>query len=176
MYDTTMDPRVRMAKVESNPVRLAILDVLRQRVASPVELSMVCPRFRRHLTAWVERLRQGGVDATYEAAIPTGVPSRSSPAHSHLGALDRSGSSGNHPGNRRPTIPRNLRSEATPRIAWATAKGDQLLVCCLAGRSRARDRERVSEHVGCDNKGLQRCCHLVLQSRGLQGWRPFLYR
>ena len=39
MYDPTMDPRVRMAKVESNPVRLAILDVLRRRVASPSELS-----------------------------------------------------------------------------------------------------------------------------------------
>jgi hypothetical protein len=35
---------------------------------------VVCPRFRRHLTAWVERLRQGGVDATHQAALPTGVP------------------------------------------------------------------------------------------------------
>jgi hypothetical protein len=33
-----------------------------------------CPRFRRHLTAWVERLGQGGVDATHQAAIPAGVP------------------------------------------------------------------------------------------------------
>ncbi|MGC1852400.1 MAG: hypothetical protein WA687_08180 [Solirubrobacterales bacterium] len=36
--------------------------------------TMVFPRFRRHLTAWVERLRQGGVDATYQASIPTRVP------------------------------------------------------------------------------------------------------
>lgn len=27
------------------------------------EVGLVCPRFRRHLTAWVERLGQGGVDA-----------------------------------------------------------------------------------------------------------------
>jgi hypothetical protein len=35
---------------------------------------LVFPRFRRHLSAWVERLRQGEVDATHQAAIPTGVP------------------------------------------------------------------------------------------------------
>gem|GEM_PF-4535574 len=32
------------------------------------------PRFRRHLSAGVARLRQGGVDATKQAAIPAGVP------------------------------------------------------------------------------------------------------
>lgn len=39
MNAAAMDPRVRMAKAESNPVRFAILNILRQRVASPNELS-----------------------------------------------------------------------------------------------------------------------------------------
>jgi|GEM_PF-3151758 Bacterial regulatory protein, arsR family. len=39
MNAAAMDPRVRMAKAESNPVRFAILNILRQRVASPTELS-----------------------------------------------------------------------------------------------------------------------------------------
>jgi hypothetical protein len=49
--------------------------VYRRHDHKPELLSQVdCPRFRRHLTAWVERLRQGGVDATHQAALPAGVP------------------------------------------------------------------------------------------------------
>jgi hypothetical protein len=32
------------------------------RASPPRAYKVVFPRFRRHLTAWVERLRQGGVD------------------------------------------------------------------------------------------------------------------
>ncbi len=39
MNASELDPRVRMAKAESNPVRFAMLNILRQRVASPAELS-----------------------------------------------------------------------------------------------------------------------------------------
>jgi len=33
------------------------------------------PRFRGHLSAWVERPGQGGSSAELKAAVPTGVPS-----------------------------------------------------------------------------------------------------
>ena len=38
MNSAEMESQVRIAKVMSNPIRLAILDILRQRVASPNEV------------------------------------------------------------------------------------------------------------------------------------------
>ncbi len=50
---------------------------------------------------------------------------------------------------------------------------DQLRIGHLPARAAARDRRTIREHVRSDNKGLQRCCHLVLQSRGNRAGGPF---
>jgi transposase-like protein len=44
------------------------------KLSGTIEADVDFPRFRRHLTAGVARLRQGGVDATHQAPIPAGVP------------------------------------------------------------------------------------------------------
>jgi hypothetical protein len=51
---------------------------------------------------------------------------------------------------------------------------DQLLVGDLAGRAWARNRQRAGEYVACDNEGLQRSVHLVVQSRVDRAGGPLL--
>ena len=55
-----------------------------------------------------------------------------------------------------------IRRDSRRRLRYR--QGDQLGIRDLAFRAGARDGRSVGEDVRCDNKGLQRCCHLVLQS------------
>ena len=51
---------------------------------------------------------------------------------------------------------------------------DDLLIADVARRSWPRDSQRVHEHVGCDNEGLQRSGHLEPQSRVGKAGGPLL--
>jgi hypothetical protein len=62
---------------------------------------------------------------------------------------------------------------------WATAgitlrRDTQLRVADPARRARSRNRKRRGEHVACNNEGLQRSVHLVLQSRVDRAGGPLL--
>src|SRR5450759_3945634 len=63
---------------------------------------------------------------------------------------------------------------AQARDGLGDRKRDQLLVRDLPGRTRARNRQRTREYVACDNEGLQRSVHLVLQSRVDRAGGPLL--
>jgi hypothetical protein len=51
---------------------------------------------------------------------------------------------------------------------------NQLLVSHITDRAWARNRQRTREYVGCNNEGLQRSVHRVLQSRVDRAGGPFL--
>src|SRR5580692_9606284 len=70
--------------------------------------------------------------------------------------------------------PQKLAVRANPCYGLSDRQRDQLLVSDLPRRTRARKPKRVSEHVSCDNEGLQRSAHLVLQSRGCRAGGPLL--
>src|ERR1035438_5611093 len=70
--------------------------------------------------------------------------------------------------------PRELPVGNQARDGLGDRKRDQLLVGDLPGRTRARSRQRTREYVACDNEGLQRSVHLVLQSRVDRAGGPLL--
>jgi hypothetical protein len=69
--------------------------------------------------------------------------------------------------------PQELPIRRDPHRCLRHRQRHQFRVGDLATRATARDRRPIREHVRGYNKGLQRCCHLVLQSRGNRAGGPF---
>jgi hypothetical protein len=68
-----------------------------------------------------------------------------------------------------------LAIRAAPGRRLGDRERDQLVVGDQALGAGPRDKDRCGEHVGCDNEGLQRSGHLVLQSRAGRAGGPLLY-
>jgi len=86
----------------------------------------------------------------------------------------RSGRCGKNPGQQPPDRSQKLtvRHQAGDRLR--DRERDQFVIGHIANRARSRDRQRTREYIRCNNEGLQRSVHLVLQSRVDKAGGPLL--